>query len=164
MAVAGIDYSTKAIDVVLLDDDSAATTTWHRFNLTGQDAFDRARAVKAAMPTTSFWDDVVACGIEDPRGYGAGSLYRVQGAILACLPRTLLVQPLIPSSWRKTVGLKGNASKLDVAVFAFERLRGCPEQKFRSRAPAIGVYPQDAFDAYCLALATRSLIELGEVA
>lgn len=44
MTFAGIDFSTRFVDVVLLnlDDDHAA---WLRFPLTGQDAFDRARHV-----------------------------------------------------------------------------------------------------------------------
>lgn len=155
--IAGIDFSTKAIDIVLLDDDTDAAT-WHRFELAGQDAFERARDVRNAMVAAMpLWDDAVAIGIEDPRGYGAGSLYRVQGAILARLPRHTLVHPLIPSSWRKTVGLPGNASKEDVSLFA-SRLRVAAEG-----SRTVG-WPYDATDAYCIALATRSLIELGEAA
>lgn len=151
MAVAGVDFSTKAIDIVLLDDDTDAAT-WHRFELTGQDAFERVRAVKGAMPGASFWDATLAVGIEDPRGFGAGSLYRIQGAILACLPRPLLVQPLIPSFWRRTVGLPGNASKQDIALWA--ALKG-----FMPVDPQ-----QDAWDAFAIAWATRSLIELTDAA
>lgn len=167
--IAGIDFSTKAIDIVLLDDDTDAAT-WHRFELTGQDAFERARDVARAMPgpTNAFWDSVVAIGIEDPRGYGAGSLYRVQGAILAKLPGRTLVHPLIPSSWRKTVGLPGNASKGHVAQFANgKRLIEASYPVTTGRLLYPGKFrdwPQDACDAYCIALATRSLIELGEAA
>jgi hypothetical protein len=155
--IAGIDYSTRAVDVVLLDEDTDAAT-WHRFELVGADAFDRARDVRRAMlsrpmpwedrlsgDSSLFWDDVLACGIEDPRGFNSGSLYRVQGAILACLPARLLVHPLIPSSWRKTVGLPGNANKQGVWEFADGKGKGH--------------WPQDACDAYCIALATRTLLE-----
>jgi hypothetical protein len=149
--IAGIDYSTRAVDVVLLDEDSDAAT-WHRFELTGQDAFDRSRGVGAVVPgrASTFWDDVLAVGIEDPRGYNAGSLYRVQGAILARIPQHKLVHPLIPSHWRKTVGLAGNASKDDVATWA--TWEGGLGQK------AV-FWPQDATDAWCIALATRTLLE-----
>jgi hypothetical protein len=143
--IAGIDYSTRAVDIVLLDEDTDAAT-WHRFELEGADAFDRARAVRMAMFTRPFdWDEVVAVGIEDPRGYNAGSLYRVQGAILSSLPRHTLVHPLIPSSWRKTVGLPGNASKAEVMAWMMNSDRYD--------------WPQDACDAYCIALATRTLLE-----
>lgn len=157
--IAGIDFSSRAVDIVLLDEDTDAAT-WHRFELQGQDAFDRARDVRRAMwaSSSSWWDDVLAVGIEDPRGYGAGSMYRVQGAILACIPNSKLVQPWIPSAWRKTVGLKGNASKEAVSEWAGPRLRQRAEL-----GPYIGL-PFDATDAYCIALATRSLIELGEAA
>jgi hypothetical protein len=149
--IAGIDYSTRAVDVVLLDEDSDAAT-WHRFELDGADAFDRARDVYAAMPawTGELWDSVLAAGIEEPRGFNAGALYRIQGAILQCLPSTLLVHPLIPSQWRKTVGLPGNASKDDVAEWA--------TWKGGLGAKAV-FWPQDACDAYCIALATRTLLE-----
>lgn len=152
MSIAGIDLSTHAVDVVLLDEDSDAAT-WHRFTLEGEDAFARARSVKYAMPGGSFWDDVVAIGIEDPRGYNAGSIYRVQGAILGELPGRTLVHPLVPSSWRKQVGLPGNASK--AAVMEYALLRGQDagmDEWFR--------VPQDACDAYCIALATRNLIQV----
>jgi hypothetical protein len=151
--IAGIDYSTRAVDVVLLDEDTDAAT-WHRFELEGADAFDRARAVRLAMFTRPFdWDDVLAVGIEDPRGYNAGSLYRVQGAILSSLPRHTLVHPLIPSQWRKTVGLPGNASKTAVKAFAAMTLDVAGWSRFRQ--PAV----QDFYDAYCIALATRTLLE-----
>lgn len=150
--IAGIDYSTRAVDIVLLDEDTDAAT-WHRFELKGADAFDRSRKVREALHGSfGLWDDVLACGIEDPRGFNAGSLYRVQGAILSCLPHGLLVHPLIPSEWRKTVGLSGNASKADVARFAGARLVGT------TWAGSL-IWPQDACDAYCIALATRTLIQ-----
>lgn len=151
MTVAGIDFSSFAVDVVLLDEDTDAAS-WHRFELTGQDAFDRTREVRAAMPDPSFWDDVLACGIEQPQARGPraaniGALYRIQGAVLACLPCPLLVQPLLPSSWRKTVGLKGNATKLEVSVFADGVWANPPDD-----------LPFDATDAYCIALAIRMLL------
>lgn len=160
--IAGVDFSTRAVDVVLLDEDSDAAT-WHRFELVGSDAFDRSRYVTTAMPfrTGAFWDDILAVGIEDPRGYGAGSLYRVQGAILACIPHGTLVHPLIPSQWRKTVGLSGRASKGEIAEWVFDRL----ETKIaRSRFFGDDFPAYDRCDAYCIALATRSLLQHGEKA
>jgi hypothetical protein len=158
VTVAGIDFSSHAIDVVTLDEDTDRAE-WHRFPLTGSDAFDRARAVRAAMPGGSFWDDVLACGIEQTQMRGSGmaaaySLYRVQGAVLACLPARLLVQPLIPSAWRKAVGIPGNAKKAEVYAWALEHCW----QPWHDGAP------QDAMDAYCIALATRTLLQHGQAA
>lgn len=150
--IAGVDFSSRFVDIVKLDETTDAAT-WHRFPLEGSDAFDRARSVGLAVPgrAMSFWDDILAVGIEDPRGYGAGSLYRVQGAVLSCVPAGTLVQPWIPSAWRKAVGLKGNASKEDVWYHAHGYRKGGSMN-----------WPQDACDAYCIALATRSLLQHGE--
>lgn len=151
MIVAGVDYSTRFVDVVLVDENNH--TDWHRYELHGHDGFDRTRAVRNAMPsrTAELWDNVIAIGIEEPRGHGNGALLRVQGAILACLPVATLVQPLIPQHWRQAVGLPGNASKEMVAVWVGTH----------PRSPVATVsWPQDACDAYCIALAVRSRLKL----
>ena len=148
--IAGVDFSSRAVDIVRLDEDSDRAE-WHRFLLAGDGAFDRTRSVRAAMPGSSFWDDVLAVGIEEPCGHGAGRLMRVQGAILACVPAHKLVHPLMPSAWRKAVGLPGNASKEVVSEWAGPKLRP-------TVGPLLGI-PFDATDAYCIALATRSLIQ-----
>lgn len=171
--IAGIDFSTKAVDVVLLDEDTDAAN-WHRFELEGQDAFDRSRGVRGALPPRSslFWAEAVAIGIEEPQAYGPrrariGDLFRIQGAVIACLPQQTLVQPLWPTQWRKTVGLPGNASKEDVRHFANAvRLKagswvedGKPYYHSNHED-----WPSDPCDAYCIALATRTLLQHGRAA
>lgn len=154
MNVAGADLSTFYVDVVKVPLEHDRQPEWHRFPLTGQDAFDRARSVRDAMPgrTSVFWDDVLAVGVEDPRGHSAGVIYRVQGAILSCLPPHLLVHPLIPSAWRKLVGLKGNASKEDAYTLAIQYVTSFGPDTWPLAVPT------DATDACCIALATRTLI------
>lgn len=155
--VAGIDYSTRSIDVILLDEDTDRAT-WQPFPLHGPgDAFDRARTVREALPPRSWWEDagIIAIGIEDPRGYAAGHLYRVQGAILACIPTALLVHPWIPSSWRTAVNLAGNSSKQAVKIHSL-RLAGTSRETDR--------WPQDAHDAHLIARATRSVLQYPEAA
>jgi len=149
--IAGIDFSTWHIDVVLLDEDTDHAD-WHRFTLANTgDAFDRARTVRLAMPGRSWWDDhgVLAVGIEQPFGRGSSvtPLYRVQGAVLACLPPLTLVHPWAPSSWRKAVGLPGNCPKDAVAAFVHDS------------ATETLQWSQDACDALCVALATREALE-----
>jgi hypothetical protein len=152
--VAGIDLSTHAVDVVKVPLDGDREPQWFRFPLIGSDAFDRARTVRDAMPCRSseFWDDVMAIGIENPQARGPAAqniaaLHRVVGAVLACIPPHLLVHPLQPASWRKLVGLKGNATKWEVAGFS-DDLRPRPSED----------WPQDAHDAHLIARATRELI------
>lgn len=167
MNVAGIDYSTRAVDVVLIPYEGSGAPSWHRFPLTGPDAFDRTRSVADVMPGrhSVFWDDVLAIGIEHPGGHhGTRDMLRVQGAILSCLPARLLVEPWPPAKWRTANGLKGNASKDIVSVYAaFNRWNADP-RFVPSRDPNVdyeaGIFewPQDACDAYCIALATRRAI------
>jgi hypothetical protein len=161
--IAGIDFSSRAVDVVLLDEDTDAAT-WHRFELDGDGAFDRTRSVRAAMPGSSFWDDVLAVGIEQPRGRNAlVALGRVQGAVLACIPVETLVHPLNPSSWRQAVGLPGNCGKAAVRAFVAATIK-VGHDAMPNNSPLLwphlaSYWSQDACDAYCIALATRSLLQ-----
>jgi len=149
LRVAGCDYSSRFVDLVTVPLDGPGAPVWHRFPLVGADAFDRARSVAQAVPgpTSVLWDDLIAVGIEDPRGQNAGAMYRVEGAILARIPARMLVRPFIPSEWRRLAGLPGNASKGRVAEMVMERL-------YQTRG-----WQQDTFDAYCLALATLRLLD-----
>jgi hypothetical protein len=163
--IAGIDFSTRAVDVVLLDENTGHAS-WQRTELNGADAFDRARSLrwKHLIPDNA-WEDVLAVGIEDPRGHNAGALYRVQGAVLARLPSFLLVHPLVPSQWRKLVGLPGNASKQAVMLEAHHRLaRRVLFGLFGDFAERTPKWPSDACDAYCIALATQKLVEIKDAA
>lgn len=148
MRIAGIDYSTNAIDIVQIDAYDHWQPTWDRYPLAGSDAFDRTRLVPNVMPRrgSTYWDEIIAIGIEEPRGRNTAPIHRVQGAILACIPDRALVYPWNPTAWRKACGLSGRASKDDVALFTYGELTW-------SR------WPQDAADAYCIALATRTLLQ-----
>lgn len=153
--IAGIDYSTHAIDVVLIDEDGEQTPQWNRCHLEGADALERTRelARPGAIMLTSLFDDVIAVGIEEPAGRNPGRLFRVQGAVLARIPRDTLVTTWMPSQWRKAVGLPGNASKNDVAEFAMVHAQD------RGADFTLRDSGQDCLDAYCIALATLQAIE-----
>lgn len=162
MNVAGIDYSTKAVDIVVIPEHGPPA--WHRFPLTGNDAFDRTRSVADAMPGrhSVFWDDVLAVGIEHPGGkFGTRELLRVQGAILSCVPARMLVEPWPPAKWRKAVGLAGNASKVDVRDWSL--LHGLENHTVGNPTASKG-WPQDAHDAHLIALATRQAITTTQAA
>lgn len=164
MRVIGIDLSTFAIDFVSVPLDGTDPPMWERFPLTGTDAFDRARTVAQALPGahSAYYDDVLAVGIEHPAGrHGVGPLLRVQGAVLACLAPRVLVQPWPPASWRKAVGLAGNASKADVFVESLALGSPWPPMP---RGCAADEWPQDAHDAHLIALATRAAISTEQAA
>lgn len=154
MRVVGIDFSSHAIDLVSLDYDSYYPTEWRRYELRGRDAFERTRYVSSAIPHrhSSYWDTVAAVGIEHPAGHhGTQALLRIQGAVLACIPLSILVEPWPPAKWRKATHLAGNATKADVAQASINNL-GEPD------------WPQDAHDAHLIALATRLAITIEQPA
>jgi hypothetical protein len=73
--IAGIDYSTHAVDFVLIDENGDLAPVWKRFPLKGQDAFDRARHCEL-RGLWGFLEDTMAVGIEaaiqawTTRGFG----------------------------------------------------------------------------------------------
>ena len=171
MNVCGIDFSSHAIDIVHLALDNDGPPRWDRFDLEGQDAFERARDVAHAMPSkaSAYWDDVIAVGIEHPAGrHGVGPLLRMQGAILACIPPRMLVQPWPPGKWRHECDLPGNASKGLVALHSKERLldhfivgekRGYKVYD-SALEDVLAQWPQDAHDAHLIAHATRNALQV----
>ena len=164
MRVAGCDFSSRFVDIVTVPFEGTGQPVWHRFPLVGADAFDRARSVADSVPGRSsvFYEDILAVGIEHPAGkFGTGPLLRIQGAVLARIPARMLVTPLPPSSWRKAVGLPGNASKDDVWMWVYDN---CFAARNSDLIPPKQEWPQDARDAYCIALATRSRIDRSEAA
>jgi hypothetical protein len=150
--ICGIDYSTHAIDVVYLDENNELPPRWARHQLEGQDAWERTRMVR-------YWqfreDNVLAVGLEQPRGHGAGHLYRIQGALLCRLPQNVLVQPWLPNEWRKRVGLPGNAKKPDSVARSSEIL-------FESGPGGFSYvdWPIDAHEAHLIACATRDALTI----
>lgn len=158
---AGIDYDTKRIDVVLVDEDGAPLEH-RRYPLTGpflehEDAFERARRIRDVLPARSSWADegVEVVAVEQPYSdtfRASAGLQRVQGGILACLPspldRSVTVARFTPAEWRRANGLPagGKRNALKAATRAYAISRGCSSS-----------WPQDAFDAFCVALAALQL-------
>ena len=160
--IVGVDFSTKAIDFVYIDENDVEAPRWNRCHLEGADAWERTRELSRQPGWPSWmWDDVLAIGIEDPAGnHGTNYLYRVQGAILARIPRSILVQPWRPSQWRKAVGLPGNCTKQDVQDFS----RVHSGSFFHVTPYDTSAWSADAHDAFCIALATRQAITREEAA
>lgn len=146
--VLGIDYSTKAIDLVFLDE-SAEACRWHSIPLARGIA--GIRQVRHAYAWARELEDVYLVAIEDPYSAGrtaAKTLGRVDGAILSSLPSRIAsehVWRLRPDEWRMACGLPGNAPKRDVAEWA---------KRFGSQ---VELWPQDAVDALAMAYAAREI-------
>lgn len=154
MRVAGIDLSTRYIDLVLICQDTGRLD-WHRYPLgDGIDAWERTRTVRLVMParTSTLYEDVLAFGLEDPAGHhGVLPLIRIQGALLSCLPAHTLVHPYRPARWKHLAGLPGHASKEQVRARSLEL--GAPEW-----------HPQDAHDAHLVARAMVADLDAQEKA
>jgi len=178
---AGIDYSTHAVDVVTVrqrgaelweDWQTHTEVQHHRVEFEGDNAW--ARAFDAAEKLDAWeWTDPVSdhlydasvIVIEEPAGSSrlvAQQLARVQGLIIANLPRIDgQVWGMVPSEWKKLVVGKGNASKEEVKQWAEKNMLGTVVHNvggpFTAVTPGgskIGAgWPQDAYDAYCMALA-----------
>ena len=154
MKLAGIDYSSRAIDIVFLDPEAEGDLPWwNHYDLPSVGgAFERTREVANVLPArrSVVWDDVYAVAIEEAFGYGgsAAVLMRVQGAILSCLPGDLEVREYAAGVWKTRVGLRGNASKDRVRELVMLELGTEPS------------WNQDACDAYCLARALELDLEV----
>lgn len=150
MKVAGLDISSFAVDVVLLEEESDAAE-WHRFELDGGTPFERTRSLRAVFPSRSFWEDagVYLAGIEDPHSrfpHVAKAMGLVTGGVAALLPRDLCVIQTAPKEWKRIFTGNANAEK----------------QLVRQHAMARGFdvdirASSDAFDAYGIAWAVRAL-------
>lgn len=157
MRVAGIDASSRAIDIVLLDEDTNQGKH-HRFELDGDTAINRARSVNWHLPTGSFWDDVYLVGIEESYSVtfrAAVAQALVRGAVAARLPATIGFIPIPPNEWQRLfLGLEPDEK--------LPRDRKQRKKLIRRRAVELGFgdapdLPQDAYDAYGIAHAVRTL-------
>lgn len=151
MTVAGIDYSSRAVDIVLLDDDGRRCH-WTNIPLHGDTPLERARSLRGRLPLRSWWEDegVYLIGIEDPIGHHAHTakaLGQAGGAIAALLPASLTVLQTPTAEWKRLFCGDAKASKDDV-------------REAVSRDGVFGSSPgwtQDAYDAYAIAWTARHL-------
>jgi hypothetical protein len=156
MNIAGIDVSTRAVDIVKLpfDGDNAQ---WDRYDLVGPNALERVCWTFYDIPKGTYWDNVALVAIERPYGPGRDILFHlhlVVGAVIAALPARLRPPWLMhPTEWRKACGLPGNASKGTVTEWTYWYGPQGTEE-----------WPQDACDAFCIAYAARALNEKGAAA
>lgn len=170
MNVIGADFSTRFVDFVKLPLEGHATPEWTRVELQPGGAFHATRTLRHALGQQAllggWWDDVAVCYLERPYGRGESihKLMRIQGALLACIPDRVVVDELAPGEWRKAVGLPGNATKEQVAKFAYDTLAVTVGHLNHAGAECWCCWPQDGFDAYSIALAGRAMCEKGVAA
>lgn len=155
-SIAGIDYDSEAVYLVLIDEDAGAwlgSQAW-ALDVGPGGSFERARRLSTIFPARGSWADagVVALGLEDLRSRQRSQVAaasRIEGALLALLPRELELVRLSVNrrevGWKALTVGKTNASKEEIQAWAIAH-----------GAPA-GLR-QDYYDAFAIARATRSTL------
>lgn len=160
----GIDFSTLAIDCVLLDEDDNSAEHYRRRLDTGPgDALARTRRVRDAMPSRGVWADrgALTVAIETPMGAGVMQgtvpLLIVLGAIIDTLDQDIPLALLRPDDWRKRCGLplRGPRHELKAHAIRFA---------FQNWANHPPVLDDNVADAFGIAWAARELYHLAEAA
>jgi hypothetical protein len=156
VSVAGIDFSSKWVDVVLLADEGFQAEH-HRFKVASRvDSFQAARNLRGVFPGRSWWEDrgVWLVGVEEPYSHqppAMVALGRIQGAIAALLPPNLRVTCTPQTQWLKV--FTGRA-KLPRDSSGRKELARETAQLFGFEASA-----PDGYDAFGIACSTRALHE-----
>lgn len=157
MTILGIDVSTKAIDLVYLNEDTPHGN-WQRINLPqpathiASRRVDQARAIRDSLRhEAERLETVYLAGIEDPAAYRGGQAIKalgiLTGAIYASLPRHITILPIRVQEWRRELGLHPRASKADAQNAA--RALGAN--------PWLQDWPQDAYDSWAIAHAAHRI-------
>lgn len=162
MLVAGMDLSSRQIDVCLLDVETD-TATHHRRRLDTRPGkqLDRIRRVRDALPTRGAWADAgcVLAAIEEPFSRqsmsGQVPILMVIGAILSTLPTDIPVALLRADDWRRGCNLPLRGARPDLkrasVGFARSRWRNAPD-----------ILDDNAAEAWCIAYAGRELWDAAE--
>lgn len=115
MNVLGIDLSSRALDLVLLDEDGAGARWEHLPIPRTHSRLDLARAVADTVPGSAWFEHhgVYLVAVEEPMGQNRqaiSALNCVLGALGASLPDDLPAWTLRADEWKRGVGLPGNLS------------------------------------------------------
>lgn len=154
-AIAGIDYDSENVYLVTIDEEDGRWLGVAHYDLAAGpgDSFERTRRLSSLFPRGSAWDDVAALGLEDLRSRQRSQIAaasRVEGALLALLPRSLRIVRLSVNKrrvgWKAMTVGKTNATKDEIRSWALEQ--GAP----------VGLR-QDFYDAFAIARAARETID-----
>lgn len=156
MLIAGLDYSSHALDIVTINIEGNPEPHWTHVPMKRDGhrlpAFSAARHARQALDACAllgaFWDDIVAAYIEHAFGPNPAPLLILQGAIMAQIPPHVICDELRPSEWRGLLALRLGVPKaqLKANARAYAITHGAPDN-----------WSGDAYDAMCIALAGRTL-------
>lgn len=168
--ICGIDYSTKAIDLVTInydDHEYGLEHQWRHIDLGNRGKrreleFTADLNVRSRLPGMVDWDEIRLVYIEKPPvGLNQDTLWKlstIAGAIRASVPRWIVAEGSLlwshPSTWRHTMGvdLSGRPKSEEI------------KRRVRRRAIQLGFDPPDApldaYEAFGIAWAGRRQNEL----
>lgn len=161
--IAGIDYDTRYVHIVLIPDEGWQPE-YHRVHLasTGDYGVSSARSIRLTFPGRTWWEErrVWLAGLELTYSHDArtaGALGRIQGAILATLPADIPVIPTPPNEWLRvfTGRAKLPARKAERKQLAREQTEALAGEN------TVSGWHQDGYDAYGIACAVRAMNEDG---
>jgi hypothetical protein len=158
--VLGVDLSTKAIDLVALDEDNPAMCEHRRVELPDP-WWNTARWMRsllrvASIPTWLEERNVYLVGVERPYGpsrQAIASLHTVMGALIASLPPQVTAFEVSPADMRRELGLPGNCAK--------HKMHDRIMFYFSSHGGKLPYSEPDAFDAWAAGFAALRINERG---
>jgi len=165
--IAGIDLSTKAIDLVAINEDNPAQCEHHRIPL-NDPWWHSATSMRFrfTLNHTHNWleqRNVYLVGIERPYGPSRqtiASLHTILGAVLATLP--VHAFEISPADMRRELGLKTNCHKSTLHDAVWVAVNGPPGDQTRWHQPdPLKGWPPDAYDAWAVAHAAMKINERG---
>lgn len=154
--VLGIDFSSKALDLALLDE-TTNKAEHTRVPLKGAESFAAALSVRQALRAAPIdFDSVYLIAVELPKARqfpAARSYGRIEVALALALPRDTPTLWLTPAEWHREFVGKGNARKGEPPI----------KQQVWVRCAELGFHHDDwnATDAYGVAWSGRALNERG---
>lgn len=159
MRLAGIDLSTRFIDIVTLplNGEGAEGALWRRFAIDDPRdddlrAFRATRRVPVALAQFD-WTDVELAYVEAVwnRAYDVlKKLARIQGAVIASIPASVaIIDETASTEWKQACGLPANATKDE-----------CMAQALTLGFDTGEAMPQDGADAFLVAVGMRTLLNL----
>jgi hypothetical protein len=155
--ILGVDLSTKAIDLVCLDEDNPAGCEHLRVELQPGWWQSASRMRETMRPARRWMENraVFLIGVERPYGpsrQAIASLHTVMGAFLASLPPLTTAFEVSPADMRRELGLPGNCSKADM-----HDAINCHFSPY----PHTDSWPPDAYDAWAAGHAALRINERG---
>jgi hypothetical protein len=160
--ILGVDLSTKAIDLVALDEDNPARCEhrrvelsqgwWHSAGLMGH-------ILRDGKTASWIWErNVFLAGVERPYGpsrQAIASLHTILGAFLASVPPGITAFEVSPADMRRELGLPGNCAKERMHEAVIRQLKVGPAERADIK------WPDDAFDAWAAGFAALRINERG---